>query len=138
MFAIILPLLTHIYLFQYHKDKPQFNSVSEAKQVEIVSVAEECNKVKYGMFSNGTDTIVRYTENGKDYQQIKFLGHEQLYRITWISPCEYLVIEQVSSVSKYIKLGNFDGLNHYTYSKSPSTYKFKEETMEYLLTLRTD
>lgn len=138
LFGIIIPISVHIYSYYFYTEAPKYNSILERDNIEFVSIDDKCKTVKYGLFSNGCDSIIRFHENGKDYQRIISEGQDQLNRIRWLNPCEYVVIEGVDLASEYVKLGNFEELNHYMYSKPPALHSLKEEKNEYIITLRTD
>ncbi|CAH8294699.1 hypothetical protein EV196_108171 [Mariniflexile fucanivorans] len=87
----IFLIINQIFFTDHDKNEPK--SLLEIEKIELVSNPIDCNKIKYGTFVNGIDTIIRYSENNKDYELIKTIGFEdKLNRIKWLDSCSYVRI----------------------------------------------
>lgn len=132
LFSICIPLylITNKILFTENTKKTtQLNQ--EANKFSIIDNDGECQKIKYGTFVYGIDTIIRYSEDCKDYELLKIYGIEaELHAIKWLDSCSYVTLDNRSSVLEYIKLGNFDGENHQMYIKPVTTNSLKNEEIK--------
>lgn len=139
LFGLVIPLGLFLYN-NYHKTpKPSYSSLLEKENITLKSNNKECVRIKYGSFTNGTDTIVRYSENSRDYELIKSSAKEIKNRIKWLDSCSYVRLENINSVSDYIRLGNFEDNQHYRYTKPGVPNYTDQETYEMIITIkRTD
>lgn len=138
LFSIGMPLfliINQVFFTDHNKSKPK--SLIEKDKIEFVSSPKDCNKIKYGTFLNGIDTIIRYSENNKDYELVKTVGFEdKLNRIKWLDSCSYVRIINKGSVTKHIRLGNIKNGEHQMYEKPAITHKMSEENIKTLTELK--
>jgi hypothetical protein len=134
LFGLVIPLGLFLYN-NYHKTpKPSYSSLLEKENITLKSNNKECVRIKYGSFTNGTDTIV-----SRDYELIKSSAKEIKNRIKWLDSCSYVRLENINSVSDYIRLGNFEDNQHYRYTKPGVPNYTDQETYEMIITIkRTD
>ncbi len=77
------------------------------------------------------DTIVRYSENNKDYEIVKTFESQITNRIKWLDSCSYVRLDDSNGLtSEYIRLGNFKEGIHDFYSKPTSLHKLSDEKIE--------
>ncbi len=110
-----------------------YRSILEKENINFKSNGFECSKIKYGSFTNGTDTIVRFIEKGKNYELTKSLGIETLMRIKWMDSCSYVKLNSNNSVYEYIRLGNFESEQHYIHSKPGDYHSITDESYEMII-----
>ena len=138
LFSIGMPIfliINQVFFTDHNKIEPK--SLIEKDKIEFVSNPIDCNKIKYGTFLNGIDTIIRYSENNKDYELVKTVGFEdKLNRIKWLDSCSYVRIINKGSVTKYIRLGNIKNGEHQMYEKPAITHKMSEENIKTLTELK--
>ena len=117
------------------EEKP--HSLLEKDKIKFESISHQCNRIKYGKFSNGIDTIIRYRENDKDFELVKSFNKEKNNRIKWLDSCSYIRIdERNNSISRYVRLGNFKNSSHQMYSKPSISHKMEDEKMETVFELK--
>ncbi|WP_040254769.1 hypothetical protein [Psychroserpens mesophilus] len=138
LFSIGLPIfliINQVFFTNHIKNEPQ--SMLEKDKIEFVSNPIDCNKIKYGTFINGIDTIIRYSENNKDFELIKAIGLEdKLNRIKWLDSCSYVRIINNGSMKEFIQLGNIKSGEHQMYEKPAITHKMSEEHITTLTELK--
>jgi hypothetical protein len=132
-FGLLIPLAIFIYNFSFNEPETKYSSLLEKENITLISNNKACSKIKYGSFTNGSDTIVRYSENNFDYELIKTLDQQFKNRIKWLDSCSYVRIENNNSVSRYIRFGNFENDFHYMYGKPASVHNINNETYEMIL-----
>ncbi|NQY06584.1 MAG: hypothetical protein HRT68_10470 [Flavobacteriaceae bacterium] len=126
-FAIVMPIFTiiyKIYIFEHKKENDNSTLVKE----KAYDNQKDCYHVKYGVFVNRLDTIIRYSKNERDYERVKLEDQEHTYKINWIDSCSYVRVNNNGLVLKYVRLGDFDNSIHNMYLKSFGT-KNSEEIM---------
>ncbi len=136
LFSIAIPIfmIVNQVFFTNQSQKEQI-SLLKKNNIELISNSMECYKIKYGTFLNGIDTIIRYSEDNKDYELIKTVGFEdKLNRIRWLDSCSYIRIIN-NSVIKYIRLGNIKNGKHQMYEKPTVTHKMEVEEIKTLIEL---
>lgn len=138
LFSIGTPIVlitNQVFFADLNKNGPK--PLIEKDEIEFVSSPIDCNKIKYGIFLNGIDTIVRYSENNKDYELVKTVGLEdKINRIKWLDSCSYVRITNKGSVIKYIRLGNIKNTEHQMYEKPAITHQISEENIKTLRELK--
>ena len=138
LFSIGMPIfliVNQVFFTDHHRNEPK--SLLEKNKIEFISIPMDCNKIKYGTFLNGIDTIIRYSENNKDYELIKIVGFEdELNHIKWLDSCSYVRVRNKGSVTKYIRLGNIENGQHQMYEKPAIMHKMIEEDIKTLIELK--
>lgn len=136
LFALIIPISIFCYNYFRPKDEPiKYTSLLDKENIVFVVNNSECSKVKYGTFTNGTDTIVRFIRDGKNYELTKLLNKETLFEIKWLDSCSYAKIKKNNSLIEYIRLGNFDNDTHYKYTKPGHLHNIDKEHYEMIITV---
>ena len=132
LFSIGLPIfmiINKVFFVDYSEKPPR--SLLEKENIEIVVDFKECHKIKYGTFMLDSDTIVRYSENNKDYETVKTFDSQITNRIKWLDSCSYVRLDENNGLtSEYIRLGNFKDGIHDIYSKPTSLHKLSDEKIE--------
>ena len=140
LFSIGMPvflIINQVFFTDRNKHENKSKSWLEKDEIEFISNPIDCSKIKYGTFLNGIDTVIRYSEDNKDYELIKAIGFEdKLSRIKWLDSCSYVRIKNNGSVAKYIKLGNIKNAHHQMYEKPVITHKMTEENINTLMELK--
>jgi hypothetical protein len=138
IFSIVVPIfmiVNQVFFTDHSLKKP--NSLIEKENIEFISNPLECHKIKYGTFLNGIDTIIRYSENDKDYELVKITGlDDKLNRIKWLDSCTYVRIINKGSVTEYIRLGNVENEKHQMFEKPSITHKMEEEKITTLTEIK--
>jgi len=139
LFSIGIPIfmITNKVFFTTNNELPE--SLLERDKIELVSNSLECDKIKYGVFFDGIDSIIRYSENNQDYELIKITGfQEKLYRIKWLDSCSYVRIVNEGSVTEYVKIGNIQPESHQMYEKPITTHRIEDERIRTLFVIKTN
>jgi len=137
LIGFILPIAVTIYQHYFYEPPKQYDSILEKKNIRFVTDFKKCHKIKYGTFLIGLDTIIRYSENNKDYESIKRRGSQITNRIKWLDSCSYIRFDESNGLtSGYVRLGNFEQDLHYMYSKPARTHYLSEEKIEPVVNLR--
>jgi len=142
VFGILLSKLTNIplvFLVNYYTATLQKDTPHKAiSKVEIVKDTVKCISIKHGLFTNGRDTIMRLSEDGKQYE-VSFENNRQTkYRIKWMDNCSYIVIAESGLVTKHVQLGNFHtNDSHDVYVKPPVIGVTTEESISRYKKIRT-
>ncbi len=114
-------------------DNTNFSSLKkiETNPIEFQENSSLCHKVKYGTFSNGMDTIIRYSENGQDFELTKSSNQEKQCKIEWLDSCTYVRINKSNNaLTRYVKIGVFMDNSHQLYSKPAGSDNFEGEKIE--------
>ncbi|MEM8763474.1 MAG: hypothetical protein AAGD88_06670 [Bacteroidota bacterium] len=120
--ALLLPFGVFIYQrFYYNKTEEPHKSLLEKENIAIVRNAMECGKNKYGTFTDGMDTVIRFKEKGVDFEQTKSFGKTEILKIMWADSCLYYAINDNGVVLKIIQLGNFDVDGTFDHYLKPGT-----------------
>ncbi|MCK7591440.1 hypothetical protein M0G43_12710 [Subsaxibacter sp. CAU 1640] len=138
LFSIGMPIfliINQVLFTDRTKNAPK--SLLQKNNMELVSNPIDCNKIKYGKFLYGIDTIIRYSENKVDYELIKTIGYDdQLNRIRWLDSCSYVRVTDKGLVTKFIKLGNIKNGEHQMYEKPGGTHTMSEENIKTVTELK--
>ncbi|MEM6894489.1 MAG: hypothetical protein AAF554_12420 [Bacteroidota bacterium] len=114
--ALLLPLGVFIYQRFYYEPQESYKSLLEKENIAIVPNATKCGKNRYGTFTDGIDTVIRFKEKGVDFEHTTSFGKAEKLKITWADSCLYYAINDNGVVLKIIQLGNFDAdgtFDHY-------------------------
>jgi hypothetical protein len=126
---VIFPLFLIFYTIEKHKEEistPQ--SILEEKNISFEKNATECQKIKYGTFVCGYDTIIRLRKDSKDFEIVKTSKEEKQYHIKWLDSCTYYRVNSSNmSIEEIISMGNFLSYGHYIYSKPATAHELKDE-----------
>ena len=126
--GLILPFILFVYQRFFYKPKEQFNSLLQKEQKFMERDSERCISMKYGTFTDGRDTVIRFQEDKRDFELIKSSGEEATTRITWIDSCMYYTVSEKGLVLKIVQLGNFDADGSFEeYSKPGFIHELDDE-----------
>lgn len=138
-FRVIFPFFLIFYKIEKHKEEisaPQ--SILEQKNISFKKNATECQKIKYGTFVCGYDTIIRLKKDNKDFEIVKNFKEEKLYQIKWLDSCTYYRVNNKNmSIEEIISMGNFQSYGHYIYSKPAITHELKDERVLFTREIKT-
>lgn len=133
--GLIIPIGLFSYNYFYKEAPIKYSSLLEKNNIKLITNPNACYGIKYGTFTNGIDTIIRYSEKHINYELIKTTNQQFTNRIKWLDSCSYLRLEKNNSVSRYIRLGNFESDIHFMYSKPASVHNINEESYEMILSV---
>ena len=116
------------YLF-FKEEKSNYKTIVEKEKIQFKSDFKACYQLKYGTFLvDDLDTIIRYSENKKDFEKVKSKGIEKEYLIEWIDSCTYSRIDKKSKLLiNKIQLGNINEFYHNALIVPGSFHKLKEQ-----------
>ena len=122
--ALLLPFGVFIYQRFYASPEEQFNSLLEKQNISITPDNKACVKYRYGKFTDGQDTVVRFKEDETDFE----LAKKEKLRIVWADSCLYYTVNEHGVVLKIVRLGNFnpDG-TFIQYSKPGVLHQLSDE-----------
>ena len=128
LIVLLLPFGVFVYQKFYYKPEKQYKSLLEKEQIAIIPNGTECIKNKYGVFTNGYDTIIRFKRNNVDYEQIKSFKKEEALRIKWVDSCVYYAVKNNGLLVRIERLGNFKYDETFEqYSKPAAIHEISEE-----------
>jgi len=131
-FGILICLILYGIGYFYESKEKKFDSLLEKNGINLVSDNKKCINVKYGIFTNGFDTINRYREKGQDFESIKSNSFKEKYRIKWIDSCMYIRIENQSAITT-TTLGNFENDTHYAFIRPSALHYIEEESYQMII-----
>ncbi|GAA3594652.1 hypothetical protein Q4Q39_06990 [Flavivirga amylovorans] len=132
LFSIGMPvfmIINEVFFVDHSKKPPR--SLLEKDNIQIIVDFKKCHKIRYGTFILAYDTIIRYSENNKDYEIVKTFDSQTTNRIKWLDSCSYVRFNEDNGLtSEYLRLGNFKGGTHDIYSKPTNLHKLSDEKIE--------
>ena len=131
-FGLVIPISLFAYNQFIKKPTVTHASLLEKENIQLIVNNKACEKIKYGTFTNGTDTIIRFFEKNQDFELLKTPTQQFKNRIKWLDSCTYITLKNQSLI-KYIKLGNFENEQHYRYCKPGNYHNISEESYEMIL-----
>ncbi|WP_298136369.1 hypothetical protein [Flavobacterium sp.] len=137
LFVIVFPL----FMVNHFKinDTNKSESLLEKQQIELNLNPSKCYEIKYGLFAKGSDTIERYKTDNEDFERIKSLNGEQLFKIKWMDSSMYIRINPENNlVEETVTIGNFNNGKHEIYVTPIGTHSERSEKLEYAYEIKNN
>ena len=107
LLAAVVVMSVGAYLPEWWEAKHGMQVVAGMRYGEVpTAAAADCVLVKDGVFENEGIKIVR--KGDRQNQWDKVLGQEEVVRVTWSGPCEYVLHGENSFYDRYVKITKVD------------------------------